>query len=413
MTLQERPYERIGRALYRYQSALRENGTSLRDYIERRYLQRWESDGIYRVMAIRTALMSGMQEFLVKERLLNLERVQMSLVTDPLAHDVEHVPSFDYKGHPYVATHSMIYSKFLACHNPHLRGVFVDSPNIRLEVEMPDRAQPGKYLADFSQLDVEVRRNRGVTQDDYYDRPAEVGEILRSDWEEALRFFEGMVRAGVGRALDTSEEHLEALGVRLEVPDGPFPVFPLDEAVERHGRADVEAKLGAETGSPFFWVGGLMRENYDLIYPYLRRDGTRRTMEEFTSREIYNFDLCARSLPLTGASTPAREVLSGAVREWLPDPIVARLLDNRVIPKAPIFRDGEIENIDELGGYGPFLMVACRRDEAGQPTFPETFGGGIGVERFLWSILRGPVVETIEDVTCFGKNPDGPGLYLF
>jgi hypothetical protein len=65
MTLQERPYERIGRALYRYQSALRENGTSLRDYIERRYLQRWESDGIYRVMAVRTALMSGMQEFLV------------------------------------------------------------------------------------------------------------------------------------------------------------------------------------------------------------------------------------------------------------------------------------------------------------------------------------------------------------
>jgi hypothetical protein len=44
-----------------------------------------------------------------------------------------------------------------------------------------------------------------------------------------------------------------------------------------------------------------MRENYDLIYPYLRRDGTRRAMEEFTSREIYNFDLCARSLPLSGA----------------------------------------------------------------------------------------------------------------
>jgi hypothetical protein len=106
-------------------------------------------------------------------------------------------------------------------------------------------------------------------------------------------------------------------------------------------------------------------------------------------------------------------VLSGAVREWLPDPIVARLLDNRVIPEAPVFRDGGIENIDERGGYGPFLMVACRRDEAGQPTFPETFGGGIGVERFLWCILRGPVVETIEDVTGFGKNPDGPGLYLF
>jgi hypothetical protein len=92
--------------------------------------------------------------------------------------------------------------------------VFVDSPNIRLEVEMPERAQPGKYLADFSQLDVEVRRNRGVTEDDYYDRPDDVAAILRADWEKALRFFEGMVRSGVGRALDTAEEHLQALGVR-------------------------------------------------------------------------------------------------------------------------------------------------------------------------------------------------------
>jgi hypothetical protein len=76
-----------------------------------------------------------------------------------------------------------------------------------------------------------------------------------------------MVRAGVGRALDTSEEHLEALGVRVEIPDGPFPIFPLDEAVVRHGRTDVEAKLVRRRGPPFFWVGGLMRENYDLIYP--------------------------------------------------------------------------------------------------------------------------------------------------
>lgn len=406
-------YAKIGRSLYRYQSALRESGTSLGEVIEREYMDRWTSDALYHVMAVRTSLLQGMQNHLVDRGMLNLERVQMSLVTDPLAHDVEHVPNIHYKGQPYVATHSMIYSKFLACHNTKLPGVFVDSPNIRLEVEIPNRAQPDKYLIDFSQLDVEVRRNRGIGIDAYYDDPNTVTELLREDWEAAIRFFEEMVRAGLERVMARDEEHLKALGVTLELPDDPFPVVYLDEAIERHGRSDVEAKVGETLDADFFWVAGLMRENYDLIYPYLRRDGSRRKISDFTSREVYNFDLCVRSRPRGGAPTAAREVLSGAVREWLPEPIIARLVDNRIIPEPPVFRNGEIENIDALGGYGPFLQVACRRDEGGRSTFPDTYGAGIGVERMLWAMLRGPQVERIEDVTCFGKNPDGHGLYLF
>lgn len=411
---QESPYEQIGHSLYRFQSALRESGSSLEEFIEAHYHRRWESDALYRVMAVRTSLVGGMQEYLARKGLLNLERVQLSLVTDPLAHDVEHTPSVHFKGQPYVTTHSMIYSKFLACHNPRISGVFVDSPNIRLEIASPDGGQRGKYLIDFSQLDVEVRRRRGVGLDDYYDRPEEVAGILREDYRTALRFFEGMVRAGVERVLERDEEHLEGLGVALELPAGEFPLFYLDEGLAKHGRHEVEARLGEETGSPFFWIGGLMRENYDLIYPYLRRDGTRRSVSDFTSREIFNYDLCIKStVRATGKQTLAREVLSGAIREWLPEPIVARLLDNRILPAAPVFSDGGIENLDELGGYGPFLMVANRRDAEGRSTFPDTFGGGIGVERTLWALLRGPQVEHIEDVTCFGKNPDSHPLYLF
>ena len=90
-----------------------------------------------------------------------------------------------------------------------------------------------------------------------------------------------------------------------------------------------------------------------------------------------------------------------------------RLLDNGIIPEAPRFKAGRIENIEALGGYGPFLSVACGQDETGATTFPPTFGGGIGVERLLWSILRGPRVERIDDVTFFGKNPDSAELFLF
>ena len=108
------------------------------------------------------------------------------------------------------------------------------------------------------------------------------------------------------------------------------------------------------------------------------------------------------------------EVLSGALREWLPEGITARLLDNGVIPEAPrLDEDGEITNLAALGGYGPFLQVACRRNAEGQPTFPDTFGGGIGIERLLWALLRGPHVGPIDDVTYFGKNPDSAELFLF
>ena len=52
-------------------------------------------------------------------------------------------------------------------------------------------------------------------------------------------------------------------------------------------------------------------------------------------------------------------------------------------------------------------------DDKGRPYFPETFGGGLGVERFLYSVLRGKVVEKIDDLTCFGKNPDSYPIFLF
>jgi aspartyl/asparaginyl-tRNA synthetase len=412
--MQDEAYTHIGQSLFHFQAALQTNGSNLAEFIEQSYAERWCSDALYHVMAVRTSFVSGMQDFLIRRGLLNLERVQMSLVTDPLAHDVEHTPSIPYKGQEYVTTHSMIYSKFLACHNPRIPGVFVDSPNIRLEIASPDGEQRGKYLVDFSQLDVEVRRNRGVDLETYFDRPNEVTDLLRADYEGATRFFEEMFRGGLERVLEWNEDDLAALGVAVDIPAEPFPLFYLDEAQEKFDRSEIEARLGEQTDAPFFWIGGLMRENYDLIYPYLQRDGSRRDLASFTSPEIFNYDLCVKSRPRTGGqSTPAKEVLSGAIREWLPEPIIARLLDNRILTTAPVFRDGGIENIDELGGYGPFLMMTHRRDARGQTTFPDTFGAGIGIERALWAFLRGPEVQHIEDVTCFGKNPDSHPLYLF
>ncbi len=404
----------IGEDLFHFQATISQSGSTFEDFIRDNYVNKWVNEDLYSAMRIRTTFVTAIHNYLVNEGLLNLERVEMSPVTDPLAHDVEHVPTIHYKGMPYVVTHSMIYMKFLACFNPRLKGVFVDSPNIRLEIESPQRKQRGKYLIDFSQIDVELRRNRGISIEEYKNKPDKVKKILKEDFEKAIDFFERMVCAATKAIVEKNEDDLKALGVALEVPARPFPRIKHDEALRKHGKVDLDAKVGEEVPEQFFWVTGLMRENYDLIYPYLLPDGSRLPLSSFTSDMIYNYDICAKSIVRkTGKFTPALEILSGAIREWLYEPIIQRLLDNKIIPEAPIFENGILENISILDGYGPFLTAVSMKDVNGKPYFPDTFGGGIGVERTVYALTKGPRIEKIDDVSCFGKNPDSYPIFLF
>jgi aspartyl/asparaginyl-tRNA synthetase len=406
--------EYVGQSLFNYQAALVESGSSLGEFIRTDYIEKWLGDDLYNALAIRTTFVNALQQQLATEGLFNIERVSMSPVTDPLAHDVEHTPSIRYKGHTYMTTHSMIYSKLLALFNPKIKGIFVDSPNIRLEMESPNRVQRGKYLIDFSQMDIEVRRNSGIDLDAYLNDSGRVQEILREDHEKALSFFERLITAAITAVLENNGENLKALGVALEVPKSPFPRFLKDEAVKRLGTKAIEQPLGETVEGQFFWITGLLRENYDLIYPYLKADGGKVPLGEFDSSQIYNYDLCAQSLQRSDKTYgPAYEVLSGGLREWLFETIVERLIDNKIIDVRPQIEGDNIENIDELGGYGPFLLAANQKDDDGKSLFPETFGGGLGVERCLFALCLGDKIRQVDQITLFGKNPDSYPLYLF
>ncbi|MBC8459034.1 MAG: hypothetical protein H8D67_13655 [Deltaproteobacteria bacterium] len=403
----------IGDALFGFQAALKEGGSTLKEHLEKYYYQKWMGDTLLAAISIRATFVTAMHQFLTEEGLFNLERVQLSPVTDPLAHDVEHVPSITYKGLHYVLTHSMIYSKFLACHHPRIKGIFVDSPNIRLEVESPDRVQRGKYIIDFSQMDIELRRNRGIDLETYLHKPDTVKEVLREDMATAKDFFERMLIHSMAKIVEKNKDELKELGVAIEIPNQPFPAFAYDQSKKKYGAKGCEIEVGKETSSQFFWITGIPRENYDLIYPYLKPDG-KIQLSEVTSEMVYNYDMCAKSIIRdTGEQTEARELLSGAIREWLYDPIIERLLDNKVIPEKPIIEEGNIENINQLGGYGPFLLAVSMKDDTGRSTFPDTYGGGIGIERTIYTLCRGPKVEKIDDVTFFGKNPDSQQINLF
>jgi len=385
----------IGDALFGFQAALKEGGSSLKEYMEKYYYQKWMGDTLLAAISIRATFVTAMHQFLTDEGLFNLERVQLSPVTDPLAHDVEHVPSISYKGLHYVLTHSMIYSKFLACHHPRIKGIFVDSPNIRLEVESPDRTQRGKYIIDFSQMDIELRKNRGIDFETYLNKPDTVKEALREDMATAKDFFERMLIHSMAKVVEKNKDELKELGVAIEIPKQPFPTFAYDQSKKKYGAKGYEIEAGKETSSQIFWITGIPRENYDLIYPYLKPDG-KIPLGEVTSEMVYNYDMCAKSIIRdTGEQTDAREILSGAIREWLYETIVERLLDNKIIPVRPIIEEGNIENIDKLGGYGPFLLAASMKDDKGKPTFPDTYGGGIGIERTIYTLCRGPKAEKL------------------
>lgn len=404
----------IGESLYRFQAAINESGISLQDFIRENYVSKWFSDELYYAMAIRTTFVNSSLDFLQSEGLFNLEKVMMSIITDPLAHDIEHTPSIPYKGHTYLTTHSMIYSKFLACSNPKIKGVYVDSPNIRLEIESPTKEQRGKYLIDFSQIDVELKRNRGIDLERYLHDPNGVREILIEDMHIIRNFFERMIHHACEEINRKNALDLKKLGVVLEVPSIPFPAFSKDNSTKKYGTRAYEEGAGEESKSQFFWITGLLRENYDLVYPYLLPGGKKIDPKSITSEYIFNYDICAKSIDLkTGKHTPAKEILSGAIREWLLEPIIERIIDNRVLSKRPVFNNGNIENIDELGGYGPFLLFVSMKNDDGTPLFPDTMGGGIGVERTLYAILRGEKITRIDDITFFGKNPDSHPLYLY
>ena len=410
----EENIKKIGESLYRFQAAINESGSTMEDYIREHYLNKWMSDEMYHVAAIRTSFVNAATQFLIREGLFNLEKVMLSIITDPLAHDIEHTPSIHYKGHTYLTTHSMIYSKFLACANTKIKGIFVDSPNIRLEIESPMRIQRGRYLADFSQIDVELRRNRSLTLDDYYYNSDMVTKTLNDDMGIIMNLFERMIIAGCEEVNKINSDNLKSLGIVLEVPKSPFPAFPKDACIAKYGARDFEEKAGETIDSQFFWITGLLRENYDLVYPYLLPHGKKINQKNVPSGHIFNYDILATSINAkTGKRSPALEILSGAIREWLFEPIMERIIDNKVLPVQPVIREGNIENINELGGYGPFLYFVSMKDAKGTPLFPDTMGGGIGIERTLYAILRGEKIKRIDDVTFFGKNPDSHPLYLF
>ncbi len=208
--------------------------------------------------------------------------VALSQSTDPLWPDpgasIDKRIEVDIYGKTVRTTASMIIHKLVAASLAYPK-LFIVSPNIR--IEKGERAQTGKHIYEFTQLDFEAR-------------DATSKEILALV-EDALCSLITDLKKDMNGELTTL-----CRCDTLKVPKKPFKVYERTELEVKYG-ADWEAEIATEIDEPV-WVTNIPREFYDY--------------EDFKTGKWDNYDLF---LPKYG------EVLSGAKREWEYKKILAKI----------------------------------------------------------------------------------------
>ncbi len=110
------------------------------------------AESIRASMEVNTLVRAEMKRFLDKNGFVEINPVIISPLSDPLNHPVKD-PIIDYYGNKYRLTKSMIFHKQLSM--IYFEKIYSFSPNIR--IEPIERKSTGRHLAEFTQLDLEVR----------------------------------------------------------------------------------------------------------------------------------------------------------------------------------------------------------------------------------------------------------------
>ena len=106
------------------------------------------------VLRIQQGIVRATHDFMFKKGLTQLMPLMLSPITDPLNNGVVDA-SIPYADKRWSLTKSMIFHKQLALTHPDLDGIYIVSPNVRLE--FADRAQTGRHLFEFTQIDFEFK----------------------------------------------------------------------------------------------------------------------------------------------------------------------------------------------------------------------------------------------------------------
>ena len=204
---------------------------------------RLKDERVRSAIAVQSAVRYEMKKFLEDQGFIEIPPVIISPLTDPLRNNT-YSAFIDYYGAKYSLTKSMIFHKQLALIP--FKKIFSFSPNIRLEFE--DKRKSGRHLAEFTQLDLEIR------------------DALR---EDVMDLVENML-------IHIIKEVKEKFSLDTEIPEKPFPQITFKEAYKKYGE-NFEIELSRKMQNPF-WIVDMpleRREFYDREY----RKGILRDMD--------------------------------------------------------------------------------------------------------------------------------------
>jgi len=205
-------------------------------------------------LEVNTIVRGEMKKFLDRNGFIEINPVIISPISDPLNHPVKD-PVIDYYGNKYRLTKSMIFHKQLSM--VFFEKIYSFSPNIR--IEPIDRSKTGRHLAEFTQLDLEVRNAKR--------------EDVMAIGEKMINHVIKVVKEKIDRSM---------LNPDLKVYKRPFKRISYKDAKENYGD-DFETLLSKEAREPFWIIdiplearefydketypgSGILRD-MDLIYP--------------------------------------------------------------------------------------------------------------------------------------------------
>ena len=264
------------------------------------------------ILTIKSEFVRAAGEHLRSQGFIEILPVLLSPVTDPLHHET-YDGAVDFYGTPFQLMKSMILHKQIALRT--VPKIFCFAPNVRMEPV--ERASAGRYLAEFVQLDLEMR------------------EASRDD---VIALGEGLVTAILQSVTSVCATELALLGRKVRVPVPPFARIPYAEAAKTFGEPFDDA-LSTSLDGPA-WV---------IDFP--------RRIREFYDREDPDRPDVLLDMDLIYPEGYG-EALSGGEREYELGRITNRL-DRDGIPRAK---------------FAAYL-------EEVKTGVPRTAGFGIGIER--------------------------------
>jgi len=283
-------------------------------------VEKYLKDESYRdALIIQSDILGLSRNFLHDKGFIEYLPVIVSTITDPLNKDVFEA-QIDYYGYKYYITKSMIVQKQVGIlvHDK----IFSFSPNLRLERE--EKAQSGRHLIDFVQLDLEVKNAK------------------RND---IMDLMEDLIIYVIKNIIQTYPNLIRKYHPTLKIPNKPFSKISVKEAKKIYGD-DYERILSEKATEPVWLIDMPIeeREFYDKQNP-------------FEPDTLLDFDLIYPE--------GFGEGISGGEREYEYEQIVKRIK----------LKGNNLENYDD------YLKIAKKG------YLQPSAGCGIGIERFTRYIL--------------------------